>query len=64
MSDQKKEKIDDACESLHCAEVTLHNSVAQGHENWQDDDGECDSCLSIEHEMAAEPNKVPKDLLT
>ena len=60
---EKKQK-DEVCDSLDCAEHTLHESVAQNHPDWVNKDGECDACVSLEHEMAADPNAVPNDLDT
>ena len=30
---------------------------------WVDPDGECHSCVSIGHELAAEPNAIPEEFL-
>jgi len=48
--------------SIDCAEKKLHTSISQEHPEWVDDNGECDSCVSLEHEMAADPTQVPKDV--
>ena len=59
----RDENKDEECKGLDCAEKTLHESVAQSHPEWVDPDGECQSCVSIEHELAAEPNAIPEEFL-
>jgi len=58
----KKPKTEECDGSLDCAEQVLHDSVSQNHPEWVNKDGDCDSCVSIEHEMAADPTKIPEDL--
>lgn len=61
-NDPKKKALDEECEGIDCAEKTLHESVAQVNPEWVEPDGECSSCVSMEHEMAADPNFVPEEL--
>ena len=63
MNEKPEEKIkDEACEGIDCAEETLHKSVAQVNPEWVAEDGECQSCVSMEHEMAANPELIPPEL--
>ena len=59
MDDKKKQ--DEVCKGLDCAEKTLHESVAQEHPEWIEADGECQPCVSLEHELASEPNTIPQE---
>lgn len=55
-------KKENSCEgNLNCAEQTLHESVSQVSPDWVDENGECSSCVSLEHELA-DPTKLPDDL--
>ncbi|MGJ8655463.1 MAG: hypothetical protein ACSHX6_03355 [Akkermansiaceae bacterium] len=58
----KKEDKEDCGESLECAHEKLHKSISSASPELEDENGECPSCISIEHELAARPNEVPKDL--
>ena len=49
-------------QSLDCAEKKLHSSVAKDNPEWVDENGECPSCTSLEHELAADPTNVPEDV--
>jgi len=62
MNDPKDKKTDELCEGLECAEKTVHESLAQNNPDWVNDDGECDSCVSLEHEMADPLSQLPKEL--
>jgi len=62
LGDKENEKDEEVCKGLDCAEKTLHESVAQNQPEWVEEDGECQSCVSLEHELAAEPNAIPKEL--
>ena len=52
---------EEECKGLDCAEKTLHESVAQNNPEWVEEDGECQSCVSLEHEMAAAEFEIPKE---
>lgn len=59
----KPEKKTDECNGeLGCSIDTLHESVSQQKPEWVDEHGECDSCVSFEHEMAADPTAIPPEL--
>lgn len=62
INDPKKKATDEACEGIDCAEETLHKSVSQVNPEWVSEDGECQSCVSMEHEMAANPDAIPEEL--
>ena len=62
MDDPKEKKEAEVEVNLDKAEHTLHESVAQSHPEWMEKGGECSSCVSIEHEMAADPTNIPEDL--
>ncbi len=47
--------------SLDCAEKKVHSSVAKEHPEWVDDEGECPSCVSLEHELA-DPHNIPAEI--
>lgn len=44
---QRKAEID-----LHKAEEDMHKVLGKGHPEWIRKNGDCPSCLSLEHEMA------------
>ena len=63
MNEKPEQKVkDEDCEGIDCAEETLHKSVAQVNPEWVAEDGECQSCVSMEHEMAANPEAIPSEL--
>lgn len=58
----KKKQSEESSQGIDGAEKTLHQSVSQNHPEWINENGDCDACLSLEHELAAEPNSIPDDL--
>ena len=49
------------CISHEAAELQVKDCMAQDHPEWVDQDGECQSCVSMSHELA-DPHCIPKDL--
>jgi len=58
----KPENSGEECDeqSIDCAEKKLHTSVAQEHPEWVEENGDCPSCVSLEHEMA-DPQHIPEE---
>ncbi len=61
MIDPNKKKDPEECDtqSLDCAEKKLHTSIAKDNPEWVDENGECPSCTSLEHELA-DPLNIPE----
>ena len=47
--------------SHEAAEHQVRDCVAQNHPEWVDQDGECQACVSISHELS-DPHYIPGDL--
>ena len=59
---KKEEIIRKAHTSLESAEHDLQHGLATDHPELVDADGECSACVSMSHEMAADPAYVPQEL--
>jgi len=59
---KKEDKIRKAHTSLEAAEAKLQQGLATEHPELVNENGECDACISMSHEMAADPSHVPEEL--